>query len=269
VSDLPTRAEAKTYYEDFSLAVGLRDWLAPNRRHEALKLQVDDLLTGREELQILDVGCGAGVMTQHLSRYGSVTGIDFSSAAIDAARRLSPHLRYVVGSLDDLDGDARFDVICAFDVLEHIPARERPQFLSQVAARLAPEGVVFMSTPFPAFTRYRRNLGDDTLQIIDEEVELPTILGEAAEAGLQLTSFAAYDVFRGSPEYQAMVFTTERSPGSPRTLHPHKLDRRMRVRAHPAVALARRGRHAARMLAAGDAKAAAWFLRAKPPEIES
>jgi hypothetical protein len=30
--------EARRYYEGFSLAVGLRDWLVPNARHEQLKL---------------------------------------------------------------------------------------------------------------------------------------------------------------------------------------------------------------------------------------
>ena len=52
--------------------------------------------------------------------------------------------------------------------------------------------------------------GDDSLQIVDEEVELADVLVEARAAGLQLLSYNAYDVFAGSPEYQLMVLSPAR-----------------------------------------------------------
>ena len=80
------------------------------------------------------------------------------------------------------------------------------RFIGQLAQRLSPQGRLFVSTPYPAFTRDRRLKGDDTLQIIDEEVELADVVAEAASAGLRLIAYRAYDVFAGSPEYQVMVF---------------------------------------------------------------
>src|SRR6266508_1983864 len=110
-----TRDEARTYYEDFSLAVGIRDWLVTNPRHEQLRILMDEILTARRGLRILDVGCGAGVMTNHLRRYGDVTGVDFSGAAIAAARvftarRFGRRPTFHAGSLEALPNDASFDV---------------------------------------------------------------------------------------------------------------------------------------------------------------
>jgi 2-polyprenyl-3-methyl-5-hydroxy-6-metoxy-1,4-benzoquinol methylase len=261
--------DARRYYEGFSLAVGLRDWLVPNARHEQLKLYIADLLHGRRNLRIADVGCGAGVMAAHLRRYGEVTGVDFSGPAIEAARKLAPGVVFISGSLDALPPGERFDVITLFDVLEHIPRDERSEFLVTLRKCLTDEGTLFMSTPFPAFTHHRRINKDDTLQIIDEEIELPQVTAEAALAGLQLLKFEAYDVFRGSPEYQIMVFTTERHPGGPPVLRSPRLDRRLRWATSTVGRRVRRLVHASRLAARGDLRAARWVLTGNAPHVRS
>ena len=263
-----SRSAARMYYEDFSLAVGMRDWLQPNLRHLQLEAMVGALLGPRRGLRILDVGCGAGVMTQHLCRYGRVLGIDFSAPAIAAARRFAPEAEFRVASVEDLAAGAGFDVITAFDVMEHIPAAERPAFLAGLAARLDGDGLVIASTPHPAYTRHKRAVEPEHLQIIDETVQLADVLGEADEAGLQLLRYEAYDVFAGSPEYQLMVLTRRRAPGGPPVLR----DPRARRRTQPAMRALRRGarlRHAARLLRAGDPGAARWFLTARAPDVRS
>jgi 2-polyprenyl-3-methyl-5-hydroxy-6-metoxy-1,4-benzoquinol methylase len=262
-----SRAAAQQFYEDFSLAVGQRDWLVPNLRHEQLKLVVDRLLAGRRDLRIADVGCGAGVMTDHLARYGDVVGVDFSAAAIAAARRCSPGVGYRVGGLEQLDGP--YDVIALFDVLEHINREERPAFIVQLAALLDARGLLFVSTPYPSMTAHRRRRGDDSLQIIDEEVELATLVSEAGAAGLQLLSYDAYDVFGGSPEYQTFVLTHVRAPGGAADLMPRSLRRRQRIVTRREYVWARRARHAARAARRGDLATARWFLSGRPPRVRS
>src|SRR5262249_10817931 len=162
--------EAQAFYEDFSLAVGERDWLQPNLRHEQLKLLIRQLADGRRGLRIGDVGCGAGTMTDYLTRFGSVVGIDFSRAAVDAASRCAPGPTFSPGGMEALP-EGTYDLITLFDVLEHIPHEDRPQFIAELRSRLAPDGLLFCSMPHPAFTRRRRQLHDPALQIIDEEVE--------------------------------------------------------------------------------------------------
>jgi SAM-dependent methyltransferase len=262
-----SRAAAQQFYEDFALAVGQRDWLLPNARHEQLKLIVDRLLAGRSALRIADIGCGAGVMTDHLARYGDAVGVDFSTAAIAAARRCSPGVEYRAGGLEQLEGP--YDVITLFDVLEHIPGAERPEFIAQLASLLDARGVLFVSTPYPAMTAYRRQRGDDSLQIIDEEVELADVLAEAGAAGLQLLSYDAYDVFGGTPEYQAFVLTHAREPGGGAELLQRPLRRRRRLMARREYVWARRARYAARAARRGDLGTARWFLTARPPQVRS
>ena len=148
---------------------------------------VDEFLAGRSGLRILDVGCGAGVLTHHLSRYGTALGIDFSGPAIELAQRLAPEASFRVASLEDL-GDERFDLITVFDVMEHIPQAERPAFVAGLAARLDGDGLVIASTPHPAFTLHKRATDEGHLQIIDEAVEIADVVGEAGRRRARLAA---------------------------------------------------------------------------------
>lgn len=262
-----THDAAQSFYEEFSLAVGQRDWLQPNLRHEQLKLLTRNLFADRDDRRILDVGCGAGVLTDYLTRFGEVTGIDFSVAAIDAARHYAPKPTFLAGSLEQLSG--RFDAITLFDVLEHIPADERPAFLESLADRLEPDGFLFCSTPHASATANRRAQDDPALQVIDEEVEVATVVEEATAAGLQLLNYRAYDVFAGSPEYQAFLFSPTRTPGGPPDLVPDSLRRRSSAVSRRGYATARRIRFAIRALRHGDLKTARWFLFADVSSVRS
>jgi 2-polyprenyl-6-hydroxyphenyl methylase/3-demethylubiquinone-9 3-methyltransferase len=97
---------------------------------------------------VLDVGCGAGLLAEPLARLGaSVTGLDASPELIAVARG---HARagglaidYRAGELADLDG--QFDLITCMEVIEHVA--DPAAFLKDLAARLAPDGMLILSTP--------------------------------------------------------------------------------------------------------------------------
>ena len=67
---------------------------------------------------ILDVGCGAGVLTDYLTELGYIaTGADIASGTME--QMVSPH---VTASIDALPFDDRtFDAVVASEVLEHLP----------------------------------------------------------------------------------------------------------------------------------------------------
>lgn len=224
-----SQADSQRYYEDFSLKVGIRDWSSANDRHEQLKLFVADVLQGRCDLELLDVGCGAGVMTAYLVRFGQVTGLDFSAPAIALARQMVPEAAFSTGRIEDLPSGARFDVLTLFDVLEHIPIADRPGFFAELAERLRPGGIVFASTPYPAFTRWRRTAEPHELQIIDEEVWLDAVIPEAESVDLSVLRYQAFDLWQGSPEYQFFVFGERAAAGQGPVLRRPELDARMRL----------------------------------------
>jgi len=96
---------------------------------------------------LLDVGCSCGYFLEVAAAGGyDVHGVEFSGNAIAAAR---PEIRDRIrrGHLEDLctDGVPRFDVVTAFDIIEHLA---RPvDFLRQARQALRPYGVLLVTTP--------------------------------------------------------------------------------------------------------------------------
>jgi 2-polyprenyl-6-hydroxyphenyl methylase/3-demethylubiquinone-9 3-methyltransferase len=104
-------------------------------------------------LRVLDVGCGGGLMSEALAREGAqVVGIDASAGNIGAARRHAAAAPAVATRLDYRHGDPAaalqpgecFDLVLALEVVEHVD--DVPAFLAQVAATVAPGGLLVAST---------------------------------------------------------------------------------------------------------------------------
>lgn len=96
----------------------------------------------------LDVGCGAGLLAEPLARLGAqVTGIDASPAVIavaqEHARRMELAIDYRAVPVELVDG--QFDLVTALEVIEHVA--EPAAFLRSLGQRLAPEGLLILSTP--------------------------------------------------------------------------------------------------------------------------
>ena len=97
----------------------------------------------------LDIGCGAGLVCEPLARLGAaVTGVDAAAenVAVAAAHAegVGLDIRYMAGEVAGLDIGA-FDLVTSVEVIEHVA--DKSAFLRDVAARLAPEGLLVMSTP--------------------------------------------------------------------------------------------------------------------------
>jgi len=96
----------------------------------------------------LDVGCGAGLLAEPLTRLGArVVGIDASPEVVAVAREhaagMGLAIDYRAGDVQALDG--QFDLITAMEVIEHVA--EPGAFLGALARRLAPGGLLILSTP--------------------------------------------------------------------------------------------------------------------------
>ena len=97
----------------------------------------------------LDIGCGAGLVCEPLARLGaSVTGVDAAAENVAAASAhaegVGLDIRYMAGEVAALD-IGTFDLVTSVEVIEHVA--DKPAFLRDVAARLAPDGLLVMSTP--------------------------------------------------------------------------------------------------------------------------
>jgi 2-polyprenyl-6-hydroxyphenyl methylase/3-demethylubiquinone-9 3-methyltransferase len=96
----------------------------------------------------LDVGCGAGLLTEALARLGAnVTGIDATPEVIAVARdhaaAMGLEIDYHAGDVQALEG--RYDVITCMEVIEHVA--DPAAFVQALGRRLEPGGLLVMSTP--------------------------------------------------------------------------------------------------------------------------
>jgi 2-polyprenyl-6-hydroxyphenyl methylase/3-demethylubiquinone-9 3-methyltransferase len=96
----------------------------------------------------LDVGCGAGLLAEPLSRLGArVTAVDASPELIAAASLHANgqglEIDYRASPVEELDG--KFDLVTAMEVIEHVA--DPSLFVAALAARLAPGGLLILSTP--------------------------------------------------------------------------------------------------------------------------
>lgn len=100
-------------------------------------------------LRALDIGCGAGLMTEPLARMGAAaTGIDAApeNIAAAAAHGAGLGIDYRAVSVEALAASgAVFDVITCLEVVEHVA--DRDSFFAGMKALLAPDGVAILSTP--------------------------------------------------------------------------------------------------------------------------
>jgi 2-polyprenyl-6-hydroxyphenyl methylase/3-demethylubiquinone-9 3-methyltransferase len=103
---------------------------------------------GSRKVRVLDLGCGAGFLSNYLAERGhQVTGLDTTedNLAVARDRDRTRSVAYHRGDACALPyPDASFDVVCAMDLLEHV---EHPGRLIAEASRvLAPSGVFFFHT---------------------------------------------------------------------------------------------------------------------------
>jgi 2-polyprenyl-6-hydroxyphenyl methylase/3-demethylubiquinone-9 3-methyltransferase len=96
----------------------------------------------------LDVGCGAGLLAEPLARMGAaVTAIDAANELIEAAKAHAAGaglaIDYRCAAVEDLPG--QFDLVTAMEVIEHVA--DPQSFVTSLAARLAPGGLLLLSTP--------------------------------------------------------------------------------------------------------------------------
>jgi 2-polyprenyl-6-hydroxyphenyl methylase/3-demethylubiquinone-9 3-methyltransferase len=132
-------------------------WWDPNSEFKPLhdinplRLGYINRLAGLAGKQVLDVGCGGGILSESMAGMGAqVTGIDLADKSLQVAKlhllESGRQVEYRKIAVETLAGEqpGQFDVVTCLEMLEHVPD---PQSIIQACAQLAkPGGWLFFST---------------------------------------------------------------------------------------------------------------------------
>jgi len=128
-------------------------WNADNReralsdisrdQRETVIQWLDDI--GRYNLDILEVGCGAGWLCPTLKTYGRVTATDLSPTVLERASKRISDVRFITGDFMGLKfEDASYDLIVTLEVLSHVS--DHTAFVAKLSRLLRPGGTLILAT---------------------------------------------------------------------------------------------------------------------------
>jgi 2-polyprenyl-3-methyl-5-hydroxy-6-metoxy-1,4-benzoquinol methylase len=104
-----------------------------------------------ENKTVLELASGKGYGSYLLSNYcKSIIGIDLNEESLDFASRnyINSNLKFTKQDVTKLASlDQKFDVIIAFEIIEHIQPEQTEQFLKGISNTLKENGCLLISTP--------------------------------------------------------------------------------------------------------------------------
>src|SRR5436190_12190602 len=116
-----------------------------------LRLDYVDHIAVLNDKQVLDVGCGGGILTESMAKRGArVTGIDLADKALKVAQlhalETGSPVNYRMAAVEDIARELPrvFDVITCMELLEHVP--DPASVVAACATLVKPGGHVFFST---------------------------------------------------------------------------------------------------------------------------
>jgi predicted TPR repeat methyltransferase len=129
----------------YTRLAGVYDEVVVDPCHGALAGFLDELFGAGDEgvADVLDVGCGTGLLAAELAARGyRVTGVDASEAMLARARRLlGPHTRLIHATLPDLPVDGTFDAAtCTLDGFTYLAPAALAPTVEAIARVLRPAG---------------------------------------------------------------------------------------------------------------------------------
>ena len=114
-----------------------------------LHFKINNKLKPLNSLEILDIGCGGGLLSEPIARLGAkVVGIDASEKNIKIAKshlkKSKLNIDYICSSPEDFKTKKKFDVILNMEIVEHVD--DLDLFIKRSSSFLKKNGVMFVAT---------------------------------------------------------------------------------------------------------------------------
>lgn len=133
----------KNYYVEYYKLERENWWF--KARLEIIRSQIKRIAKGRHNLKILNIGTATGATSIMLQEFGSVKSIEYDKDCYEFVKqRLDIDLEQ--GSILDLQfRDEEYDLVCAFDVIEHV--EDDKKAVAEMLRVCKSEGNIMITVP--------------------------------------------------------------------------------------------------------------------------
>lgn len=193
----------------------------------------------REGQDVLDVGCGTGIVArravERVGTTGHVTGLDLNPAMLEVAARLRPDLTWQQGDAAALPfGDDTFDVVTCQSAAMFFP--DLAAALREMGRVVRPGGTVAVQVfdlreDQPAYGPWiamvARHVGEDAVRMLGTywvHGDRDLMRGRCSSAGLRVTAVHDHQRPAHFPSVEAMVLTEVNATPLADRLSPEELD---------------------------------------------
>ena len=116
---------------------------------DSISLHFNKKANPLKDLDILDIGCGGGLLSEPLSRLGAkVVGIDASEKNIKIAKahlkKSKLKINYICATPENLKIKKKFDIILNMEIVEHVENVDL--FINKSSSFLKKNGLMFIAT---------------------------------------------------------------------------------------------------------------------------
>lgn len=145
--------------------------MAAKMQDELKQLEHDvlPLLPNNKTANILDIGCGYGVLLQMLQQhdYTNVLGIDLSEEQLAIAQQMGINNTRCIDIFEFLgNSSTQYDVITGMDIIEHFSKNELLRLLQLLKSKLTPTGqLIFRTTNLDGLAHTPLTYGDYTHEL--------------------------------------------------------------------------------------------------------
>lgn len=131
------------YYQEYYHLERKNWWFIA--RKKILSDQVQKLFQNKKDLKILNVGAALGASTIMLQEFGTVTSLEYNKECCEFVKK-ELGMDFINGSITELPfNDNEFDLVCAFDVVEHV--QDDSLAIKELHRVCRPGGYTFTTVP--------------------------------------------------------------------------------------------------------------------------
>ena len=170
----------------------------------------------KEQSKVLELGCGVGIFTKLLTKKiskGLIEAVDLSEKSVAVAHDQLKDKKNIHFDVADVvkytPKNSDFDFITLLDVIEHIPLDQHEELFGNLAQICTEKTQIIINIPNPQYIAYARIHHPESLQVLDQEVELFLLMQHCEKHGLEFLYFEKYGIWE-EEDYHFMVLRKKR-----------------------------------------------------------